>query len=78
MTHFLPVLHLMTSALRRHLDPPDEVPAADPGDHPALRTLSPRDLADLPFPRPAGQGGRDGLGGREPQEPEPDDLRPAA
>ena len=51
MTHFLPVLHLMTSALRRHLDPPDEVPAGDPGDHPALRRLSPRELADLPFPR---------------------------
>ena len=77
MTHFLPVLHLMTSALRRHLDS-DEVPVGDPGDHPALRRLPPRELADLPFPRSAGQAGGDRLGEREPQTPEPDDLRPAA
>lgn len=98
MTHFLPVLHLMTSALRRRLAPgggvpaPDAVlspfrrgdgpsadaPGADPGDHPALRALSPRELADLPFPRPAGQAAGDGLGGPEPQTPDADDRRHAA
>lgn len=57
MTQFIPVLHLMTSALRRRLGPVAGAPAADPGDDPALRGLSPRELADLPFPRP-GAGGR--------------------
>jgi hypothetical protein len=58
MTHLIPVLHLMTDALRRHLGP-SEVPAPDPLDHPALRRMSPRELADLPVPRPGapGEGG---------------------
>ena len=50
MTHLIPVLHLMTDVLRRHLSLP-EVPALDPLDHPALRRMSLRDLADLPLPR---------------------------
>lgn len=59
MSHFVPVLHLMTDALRRHLGPV-EGPAPDPLDHPALRGMSLRDLADLPLPRPqasAAEGG---------------------
>jgi hypothetical protein len=56
MTLFLPVLHSMTTLLHRRPAPRDGAPAADPGDHPALCGLSPRDLADLPFPRP-GAGG---------------------
>ncbi|SIO33094.1 hypothetical protein [Vannielia litorea] len=36
--------------LLARLFPP--LPAPDPIDHPALRRLSPRDLADLPLPRP--------------------------
>lgn len=46
MTYFLPVLHLMTSALRRHLDPPDGVPAQDPIRHPFLRDRRPEPEAD--------------------------------
>ena len=84
------LLPLMTSVLRRLLDLSDRVPAQDPfasdqwvaaedpGDHPALRGLSPRELADLPFPRSAGQAGGDGLGRKEPQTSESNDLRPAA
>jgi hypothetical protein len=53
MTHLIPVLHLMTEALRRRLGQ-TEVPAPDPLDHPALRRMSPRELADLPVPRPEG------------------------
>jgi hypothetical protein len=56
MTHLLSMLHSMTTALRRRPVPPDEAPAADPGDDPALCGLSPRDLADLPFPRPCAGG----------------------
>ena len=51
MTHLIPVLHFMTDALRRRLGS-TEVPAPDPLDHPALRRMSARDLADLPMPRP--------------------------
>ncbi|EYD78010.1 hypothetical protein Rumeso_00347 [Rubellimicrobium mesophilum DSM 19309] len=51
MTHLIPVLHFMTDALRRRLGPA-EAPAAEPLDHPALRRMSPRELADLPLPRP--------------------------
>lgn len=51
MSPLIPVLHLMTEAVRRRLSLP-EVPAPDPLDHPALRRMSPRDLADLPVPRP--------------------------
>jgi len=36
--------------LLARLFPP--LPQPDPGDHPALRPLSTRELADLPFPRP--------------------------
>ena len=53
MTHLIPVLHFMTDALRRRLGS-IEVPAPDPLDHPALRRMSVRDLADLPVPRPEG------------------------
>ncbi len=56
MTHLLRVLHLMTTALRRRLLPPEGAPATEPGDHPAFCGLSERELADLPFPRP-GAGG---------------------
>lgn len=52
MTHFLSVLDLMTSALRRRLAILDEAPPAEPLDHPDLGRLSLRDLADLPLPRP--------------------------
>ena len=52
MTHLIPVLYLMTSALRRRLGP-TEAPAPDPIDHPLLRRMSERELADLPFPRPS-------------------------
>ena len=56
MTRLIPLLHLMTHVLRRHLTPP-EVPARDPLDPAALRRMSPRDLADLPEPRrQVGQG----------------------
>jgi hypothetical protein len=53
MTHLIPVLHLMTSALRRRLLPPKGAPGPDPIDHPLLRRMSERELADLPFPRPS-------------------------
>lgn len=78
MTHFLPVLHLMTSALRRRLSIDGEAPAPDPLDHPALRGLGLREIADLPLPRPAGETGADGLGSARTPSQEPDDLRPAA
>ena len=54
MTHLLPVLHFMTEALRRRLAL-GEVPAPDPLDHPDLRRMSLRELADLPVPRPGGE-----------------------
>ena len=50
MTHLIPALHFMTEALRRRLAP-REVPAPDVIDHPDLRRMSPRELADLPLPR---------------------------
>ncbi len=52
MTHLFPVLHFMTDAVSRHLGPA-QVPAPDPFDHPALRRMSLRELADLPAPRPS-------------------------
>jgi len=55
MTHLIPVLNLMTDALRRRLAPIG-APASDPLDHPALRGMSLRELADLPVPRGAGRG----------------------
>ena len=67
MIHLIPVLHLMTDALRRHLGP-SEVPAPDPLDHPALRRMSPRELADLPVPR-LGAAGAPGEGGAGPACP---------
>ena len=79
MTRFLPVLNVVTLALRRRLGPADEPPAPEPLDHPALRGLSPRELADLPLPRPAaGEARPDALGPDEPPPQETDDLRPAA
>lgn len=63
MIHLIPVLHLMTDALRRRLGSAG-TPAPDPLDHPALRRMSLRELADLPVPRPEGPGS--------------EDLRPAA
>ena len=59
MTHFLPVLHLMTEALRRRLLLP-EAPVPDPIDHPALRRMSSRELADLPLPRPLAEEAAEG------------------
>ena len=58
MTHLIPVLHLMTDALRRRLGSTG-APAPDPLDHPALRGMSLREIADLPVPRPAGPGASD-------------------
>ena len=40
----------MNIHLRRR-PPPEETPAPDPIDHPALLHMSPRELADLPLPR---------------------------
>lgn len=54
MTTRIPVLHFMTEALRRRLSP-GEAPAPDPLDHPDLRRMSLRELADLPMPRPAAE-----------------------
>lgn len=75
MTHLIPVLHLMTDALRRRLGPPTEAPAPDPLDHPALRRMSLRELADLPLPR-AVQPEVDALGPDEPRTPESDAVHP--
>lgn len=52
MAHFIPRWPAMRSLLRRRLATRTEASAPDPIDHPALRHLSPRELADLPFPRP--------------------------
>ena len=86
MTHLLPILDLMTEALRRRLALRDGAPGPeawpDAWDEPAIRRMSPRELADLPWPAPAPrQGEAVALGrGEPPQEPpeEPHDLRPAA
>lgn len=75
MTHLLPVLRLMTDALHRRLGPQVEAPVPDPLDHPALRRMSPRELADLPLPR---HGPADALEAGEPEPGEPDAIRPAA
>ncbi|MGH1369646.1 MAG: hypothetical protein ACRBCL_13620 [Maritimibacter sp.] len=45
MTHFLP--RLLRPLPVRRLQPPD------PLDHPDVSRMSPRELADLPSPRPA-------------------------
>lgn len=42
----------MLDLLRRLFPPLPRPDPADPLDHPALRAMSPRELADLPLPRP--------------------------
>jgi hypothetical protein len=54
MTSIRSALHSMTLSLRRRLRPVEEPPASDPFDHPAIRRMSFRELADLPLPRPTG------------------------
>lgn len=53
--------------------------APDPIDHPDLGAMSLRELADLPFPRPAPrEEDHDAIGARLMQPPEPHEIRPAA
>lgn len=48
-------------------------------DHPIFRAMSPRDLADLPFPRPAPrEWSEDGIEAEATQPVEPYEIRPAA
>ena len=47
---YLDLWLFLRSVARGHRPPPAPV-APDPIDHPDLRRMSPRDLADLPFPR---------------------------
>lgn len=51
MLPLLPPARFITDLLRRRLDPAVGAPE-EALDHPDLRRMSPRELADLPLPRP--------------------------
>lgn len=68
----------MAAVLRRGRRTSPAATEAGPLDHPALRRLGPRELADLTLPRPeAGPPGRDALAPGQSPLPEPHD-RPCA
>ncbi|MDQ0395349.1 hypothetical protein [Labrys monachus] len=49
----MPILRILDAlGLRRKRRPPDRPVPPEPLDHPSLRAMTPRQLADLPIDRP--------------------------
>ncbi|GEM_PF-3006692 len=44
---------MLRKFLRLGRNRPADTPPLDPLDHPAIRAMTPDQMADLPFPRPA-------------------------
>jgi hypothetical protein len=58
------ILEIFSTALHhvarpfRTLPEPETAHLSDPLDHPDLKRMTPRELADIPFPRPKPRAGR--------------------